>query len=200
MRTESAARRLYPRITDTDWLVLRELRSAIEDFAALTAGQGKAAIDFGCGSKPYRTIFESKGMIYRGADFTDADILINDEGRVDARSASFDLVLSFQVLEHVRNVGNYLSEAHRLLHKSGWLILSTHGTWLYHPHPEDHRRWTRHGLIVELADHGFETVNCASILGPPLVDDVATPDLCLSRMPTTSRHRTTVGERILPSP
>jgi hypothetical protein len=26
--------------------------------------------------------------------------------------------------------------------------------------------WTRHGLIVELADHGFETVNCASILGP----------------------------------
>jgi SAM-dependent methyltransferase len=146
MRTESAARRLYPRITDTDWLVLRELRSAIEDFAALTAGQGKAAIDFGCGSKPHRTIFESKGMIYRGAEFTDADILINDEGRVDARSASFDLVLSFQVLEHVRNVGNYLSEAHRLLHKSGWLILSTHGTWLYHPHPEDHRSVQRQHL------------------------------------------------------
>src|SRR5271154_4713638 len=71
MRTESAKRRLYPRITDTDWLGLRELRSAIEDFAALTAGQGKAAIDFGCGSQPYRSIFESKGTIYRGADFSD---------------------------------------------------------------------------------------------------------------------------------
>jgi SAM-dependent methyltransferase len=166
MQTETAERRLYPRITDTDWLVLRELRSAVEGFAALTADRGKVAIDFGCGSEPYRSIFESKGTVYRGADFTDADILINDEGRVDARSASFDLVLSFQVLEHVHNVGNYLSEAHRLLHKGGWLILSTHGTWLYHPHPEDHRRWTRHGLIVEMADHGFETVKCASVLGP----------------------------------
>ncbi|MGC2221062.1 MAG: methyltransferase domain-containing protein [Methylocella sp.] len=90
----------------------------------MTAGQGKIAIDFGCGSEPYRSIFESKGTIYRGADFTDADILISDDGRVDARSASFDLVLSFQVLEHVRNVGNYLSEAHRLLLEPGFIILT----------------------------------------------------------------------------
>jgi SAM-dependent methyltransferase len=70
------------------------------------------------------------------------------------------------VLEHVANVDIYLSEALRLLRPGGWMILSTHGTWLYHPHPEDHRRWTRTGLISELGRHGFETTACIPILGP----------------------------------
>jgi hypothetical protein len=45
-------------------------------------------------------------------------------------------------------------------------VLSTHGTWLYHPHPEDHRRWTRQGLIAELAGYGFAVSDCAAVAGP----------------------------------
>jgi len=80
-----------------------------------------------------------RGLIYQGADIGSADIIIQESGRVDTADASADLVLSFQVLEHVRDVGQYLGEALRILRDDGWLILSTHGTWLYHPHPEDHR-------------------------------------------------------------
>lgn len=166
MHTESAQRRLHPRIVDSDWLVLREMRPAIRKLAARVAGDGKLAIDLGCGSQPYRAIFDALGVIYRGADFGNADVLIHENGRVDAADASADLVLSFQVLEHVRNVGQYLGEARRILREGGWLILSTHGTWLYHPHPEDHRRWTRHGLLAEIACHGFETTECIPVLGP----------------------------------
>ena len=75
-------------------------------------------------------------------------------------------MLSFQVLEHVRDVDRYLDEARRILRDEGWLILSTHGTWLYHPHPEDHRRWTREGLLAEIGRHGFETTQCIPVLGP----------------------------------
>jgi SAM-dependent methyltransferase len=166
MDTQSTRRRLYPSIIDTDWLVLRGMRPAIEKFAAQAAGPGKLAVDFGCGTQPYRPIFESLRVNYRGADFSGSDIVIDDSGYLRFDDASADLVLSFQVLEHVRDVGRYLSEARRILRDDGWLILSTHGSWLYHPHPEDHRRWTRQGLLAELATYGFETDKCIPIVGP----------------------------------
>jgi len=159
-------RRLRPRMIDSDWLVLRELRSAIEKIAAQVAAGGQVAIDLGCGSQPYRSIFAARGLVYRGADFGNAEIRIHEGGCVEAADRSADLVLSFQVLEHVRDVRKYLGEALRILRDNGWLILSTHGTWLYHPHPEDHRRWTRQGLLAEMATHGFETTECIPVLGP----------------------------------
>ena len=142
------------------------MRSAIEDLADRVAAEGKVAIDVGCGSQPYRSIFASRGLIYRGADIDVGDIHIDKSGRVETADGSADIVLSFQVLEHVRDVDVYLGEARRILRDQGWLILSTHGTWLYHPHPEDHRRWTREGLLAEIARHGFETTECISVLGP----------------------------------
>jgi hypothetical protein len=46
------------------------------------------------------------------------------------------------------------------------MLLSTHGTWLYHPHPTDFRRWTREGLIVDLEREGF-TIECLdAVVGP----------------------------------
>jgi SAM-dependent methyltransferase len=166
MDTESARRRLHPRMIDSDWLVLREMRPAIEKVAAQVARAGQVAIDLGCGSRPYRSIFDSREVIYQGADLGSADIRIDADGRALVADSSADLVLSFQVLEHVRDIGRYLGEALRILRSDGWLILSTHGTWLYHPHPEDHRRWTRQGLLAELAHHGFETTECIPVLGP----------------------------------
>lgn len=166
MDTECAGRRLNPRITDTDWLVLRGMRPAIGRLATQAAAPGQRAIDFGCGSQPYRPIFESRGIEYLGADFSGAEVKIDASGRVALPDASADLVLSFQVLEHVGDVARYLGEAQRILRRGGWLLLSTHGTWLYHPHPEDHRRWTRAGLVAELAQHGFETTECIAVLGP----------------------------------
>jgi SAM-dependent methyltransferase len=159
-------RRLRPRMIDSDWLVLRRMRAAIETMASNVTAGARVAIDMGCGSQPYRSLFAARGLVYRGADFENAEIRIQESGRVEAADGSADLVLSFQVLEHVRDVGRYLGEALRILRNDGWLILSTHGTWLYHPHPEDHRRWTRQGLLTELANHGFETTQCIAVLGP----------------------------------
>jgi len=166
MDTERAGRRLNPRITDTDWLVLRGMRSAIGRLAARLGGAGQQAVDFGCGAAPYRPIFTARGIEYLGADFAGAEVHIEADGRVALPDRSADLVLSFQVLEHVRDVGRYLSEARRILKPGGSLLLSTHGTWLYHPHPEDHRRWTRAGLLAELTQQGFAPVECIPVLGP----------------------------------
>jgi len=53
-----------------------------------------------------------------------------------------------------------------LLRDDGILLLSTHGTWLYHPHPGDYRRWTRPGLIDELGRRGLAVERTISLVGP----------------------------------
>jgi SAM-dependent methyltransferase len=85
---------------------------------------------------------------------------------VDLPSGSAAGVVSFQVLEHVWDLDWYLGECHRLLQPGGWLLLSTHGTWLYHPHPTDYRRWTRDGLKEELKARGFAVEEVRPAVGP----------------------------------
>jgi SAM-dependent methyltransferase len=160
-------RRLNPRPFDTDWLVLKGLRSVIASRVPAITRSGAVALDFGCGSRPYEALFTSSGARYLGADVDGSpDVAIDSKGRLQAPDGSSDLLLSFQVLEHVRDLQTYLSEARRVLRSDGWMMLSTHGTWLYHPHPEDHRRWTRDGLIGDITAHGFKVVECVPIVGP----------------------------------
>jgi SAM-dependent methyltransferase len=167
MTSAEQSRRHNPRLVDTDWLVLKDLRAAIASEAPAIARDGTTALDFGCGSQPYQSIFTSAGARYLGADFDQhRDFHIDGDGRLNAPDSSVDLVLSFQVLEHVRDIATYFSEAKRVLRPDGWLMLSTHGTWFYHPHPEDHRRWTRTGLIAEMGQQGFEVVESIPIVGP----------------------------------
>jgi len=102
-----------------------------------------------------------------GADISGTpDIAIAADGTLDAPDAGYDLLLSFQVLEHVRDLDTYFAEARRVLRPDGRMLLSTHGTWLYHPHPEDHRRWTREGLLAEISSRGFEVIECRPVVGP----------------------------------
>lgn len=160
-------RRSRPRLWDTDWLVLRGMHAAIEHFAGRIAAPGKTALDFGCGAKPYAPLFAAREVAYIGADLGGAaDVMIRADGSLEAADRSADLVLSFQVLEHVRDLDTYLREARRVLRDDGQMLLSTHGTWLYHPHPEDHRRWTREGLIGDLTAGGFDVIECIPVVGP----------------------------------
>lgn len=165
--TNDPVRRLKPRMIDSDWLVMRGMAREIRRLAAELGAPGAVVIDYGCGNMPYRPLFEAAGCRYLGADFDGApDIAISPDGRIDAADASADLVVSFQVLEHVRDLGRYFAEARRVLKPGGRLLLSTHGTWLYHPHPEDHRRWTRQGLIADMETHGFAVTSCEAVVGP----------------------------------
>jgi SAM-dependent methyltransferase len=160
-------RRLHPRLYDTDWLVLRGMREAIERLAQRIITPGKAVLDFGCGAMPYAPVFTSRGAVYRGADLGSGhEVEIRPDGTISAADRTAELVVSFQVLEHVRDIDTYLREAGRVLVADGQMVLSTHGTWLYHPHPEDHRRWTRPGLIAEIERHGFEVLECIPVVGP----------------------------------
>jgi len=161
--------RAQPRIWDLGWLVLRRQNEAIRRLLANPAVplRGARVLDFGCGSRPYEAWFRDAGAQYQGADLDGAhEVAMRPDGSLAAADASFDLVSSFQVLEHVWNLDLYLGEARRVLKPGGSLLLSTHGSWFYHPHPGDYRRWTREGLRREVETRGFRLVEMRSVVGP----------------------------------
>lgn len=161
------ARRGSPKIWHADWLVLAPLAQVIGDQIKAFVAPPATIVDFGCGDMPYKACIESSGIRYIGADIdAGADMLIETSGRLELIDGTVDAILSAQVLEHVRDLDSYCFEIHRLLTDSGTLFLSTHGTWLYHPHPEDHRRWTGPGLIAEVEARGFKVDEIIPIIGP----------------------------------
>lgn len=160
-------RRENPRIWDTDWMVLRSLSRRLREQARDYVRPRALMVDLGCGDMPYAEMMRQLNIDYRGADIGGGGALqIDSFGRVPLPTGSADAVISVQVLEHVRDLDVYCDEIRRLLTKDGVLLLSTHGTWLYHPHPEDHRRWTRTGLIADLADRGLIVEDVDAIVGP----------------------------------
>src|SRR5262245_485168 len=135
--------------------------------ATLRSGDGRLVVDMGCGDMPYRTLVESRGARYVGCDIDpDAPVQITPGQPVPLDDASATLVVSFQVLEHVWDLTWYLGECRRLLAPGGRLLLSTHGTWLYHPHPTDYRRWTKDGLVREIEAQGFTVERITGLVGP----------------------------------
>jgi SAM-dependent methyltransferase len=163
-------RRLKPRIwRDHDWYVMRDLRAAIEHFLAHAAQlrPGQRVLDLGCGDRPYAPLLADRQAVYVACDLDgEVDVRIRPGCPVDLPDASADGIVSFQVLEHVWDLDWYLGECRRLLKPGGWLLLSTHGNWLYHPHPTDFRRWTRDGLTQELETRGLAVQEVRSLLGP----------------------------------
>lgn len=161
--------RTRPTIWDPNWHVLRRLAQEIRRTLAnpALALDGASVLDFGCGTRPYEAWFKAAGARYQGADIDRPhEILVAEDGTLAAQDASFDMVVSFQVLEHVWDVAAYLSESRRVLKPGGWLLLSTHGTWFYHPHPGDYRRWTGEGLRREVEAQGFRLLEMRAVVGP----------------------------------
>lgn len=158
---DSGARRLNPRIWDSDYVLLKRIRESLESALVKYVhplGASTKLVDYGCGDLPYKKLVERYVSMYIACDLEGnklADLHPDQDGRLPLDSASIDVVMSIQVLEHVSDVESYLSECNRLLKEGGLLILSTHGWWTHHPYPQDLRRWTYEGLKYELGRFGF---------------------------------------------
>jgi SAM-dependent methyltransferase len=152
-REQYVNRRLRPSLRDQDYLVLKDLHQLVSQFAQAARGR---VFDYGCGGAPYRTLFHCQQ--YVAADVTPGphvDVLLGADGFSGEPAASYDAVLSTQVLEHVADPAAYLQECYRILKPGGHLILSTHGMIEEHGCPDDYYRWTSRGLERLVADHGF---------------------------------------------
>lgn len=164
-------RRLRPRIWHHDYLLMKKVSEAFAGLMSthLVGATDLRVVDYGCGDKPYEPLFGRIASAYCAADISanaSADVILDERGRLPLPGASADVVISAQVLEHVPDVSLYLQECCRVLKQKGTLLLSTHGTWIYHPHPTDYRRWTKFGLEHEIEQAGFSIAEVRSCIGP----------------------------------
>ena len=120
-------------------------------------------LDFGCGSKPYKSLF-TQAIEYIGVDVEneghnhdneDVDFYY-DGVSLPFKTESFDSVLCSEVLEHVPNIDIILDELNRVLVSEGKLLVTVPFVWPEHELPFDFRRFTVNGLTQIIENHGFE--------------------------------------------
>ena len=146
--------RLTPPLSELNHLSFTDLRTVVERFADRVGG---SLFDYGSGGAPYRPLFQSVTQYVR-ADVTPGpavDRLLPASGLTEEPAASYDAVLSTQVLEHVPDPDAYLGECARLLKPGGRMLVTTHGMFEEHGCPHDYHRWTSRGLENAIAHAGL---------------------------------------------
>ena len=133
------------------------LRDAIVTFAPSLKGN---ILDVGCGSQPYRRYFKCNEYIGLDIDTNSnrqakvADYFY-DGSRFPFNDSSFDSVLCNQVLEHVFNPQQFLSEIRRILKPGGRILLTVPFVWDEHEQPYDYARYTTFGLRQLFEEQGL---------------------------------------------
>ncbi len=127
----------------------------------LLPGLSGEVLDVGCGRKPYRQLTRATRYVGVDIDTPATRALAAADVYYDGRTlpfpdASFDAVLSSQVLEHVFTPAEFLREIHRVLRPGGVLLLATPFVWDEHEQPQDYGRYSSFGLKDLLQKNGFE--------------------------------------------
>lgn len=101
---------------------------------------------------------------------TGAERNFNLEEKFPLTDASYDAVLTLNVLEHVFNYPSVLSESHRIMKRGGILVLAVPFLIPVHPSPHDHWRFTGETLRKIIADAGFSSIEITTLgTGPGAV-------------------------------
>lgn len=124
--------------------------------------QGKT-LDVGCGQKPYQDFCNSSEYVGLEIDSPEnrahkkADYFY-DGLHFPFQNEEFDSIVTNQVLEHVFNPTEFLSEVNRVLKKKGNLLLTVPFVWDEHEQPYDYARYSSFGIASLLEKHGFEII------------------------------------------
>ncbi len=123
-------------------------------------------LDVGCGQKPYRSIFKNAteyiGMDIEqsGHDHSNEDIDVFYDGKTfPFGNETFDSIVCNEVLEHVFNPSEFLSEMHRVLKKGGKVLLTVPFVWDEHEQPYDYARYSSFGLKYLVESNGFTVLD-----------------------------------------
>lgn len=132
----------------------------ISGYSGLLKGR---LLDVGCGTKPYKNLFDVNEYI--GLEYNSS--LARERGVAEYyynghafpfEDESFDSILCNQVLEHVFNPDEFLSEITRVLKPSGKLLLTVPFVWDEHEQPYDYARYSTFGLKHLLERSGLSII------------------------------------------
>lgn len=121
-------------------------------------------LDFGCGNKPYKELFNVDEYIgldisKSGHNHENEDIDVFYDGKkIPFPDNYFDSVFSTEVFEHIFNIEEVLKEIHRVMKDEGILLITLPFVWDEHEIPYDFARYTSFGIEYILKQRGFEVI------------------------------------------
>ena len=141
------------------YFIRKRLVVALKSLAPELTGN---LLDFGCGAKPYQSLFTNVDKYTgidienEGHDHQNEQIDVYYDGEIiPFDNETFDAVLSSEVLEHVPNVDACLKEIGRVLKSHGKLLITVPFVWQEHELPFDFRRFSSTGIKKQLIDNGY---------------------------------------------
>lgn len=142
------------------FIARKELAGKIKSLSEEINGR---ILDVGCGTKPYLSFFnytEYIGLEFdTGIDSEKKEADYYYDGKTfPFESESFDSIICNQVLEHVFEPKEFLSEFYRVLKPGGKLLLTVPFIWDEHEQPYDFARYSSFGLIYLFEQSGFKVL------------------------------------------
>ena len=143
------------------YFVRHGIKNGVEKYAGHLSGR---MMDFGCGSKPYRSLFSVEqyiGVDYEneGHPHENEQIDVFYDGKhLPFENGFFDSVLCSEVFEHVFNLDEILLELNRVLKPEGRMLITCPFVWNEHEIPYDYARYSRFALESQLRKAGFEMI------------------------------------------
>ncbi|TAL62251.1 MAG: class I SAM-dependent methyltransferase [Bacteroidetes bacterium] len=146
---------------NSNYIVSRGTSTGIRKHSGYMKGK---MLDFGCGTKPYRSLFKVDQHI--GVDIVN-QAHTNDISRIDKfydgktipfGDGYFDSLFSSEVLTHIFNIDEVMKELNRVLKKGGHFLLTVPFVWKENEKPNDSVRYTEHGIQDLLEKSGFEII------------------------------------------
>lgn len=154
---------------------------------------GDRALDIGCGTGEFTAALAQAGAHPIGVDVAEAALerarsrhpeldfrLVPIDGPLPLEDGSFDLVWASEVIEHVADTAQWLSEVRRVLAADGRLLVTTpsHGRLrvalggverFSNPLGDHLHLYTSGSLRTLLGEFGFGEVRVRAVEGPPLL-------------------------------
>lgn len=161
MNTERIPYIFNPDILFSGYFVRHRLLEGITKHASKLGG---VMLDFGCGSKPYKSLFKVDkyvGLDYDGEGHCHQNEQIDyyyDGKKIPFADNTFDSVFTTEVFEHVFNLPEILPEIKRVMKKDALILITCPFAIAEHETPVDFARYSSFGLKHLMESNGFEII------------------------------------------
>lgn len=152
-----------------NWLAMKINNQSFRKWSKSFGGR---TIDMGCGAAQYKSQILEIVDEYIGVDWKNG---LHDQSHVDIfadlnvnlpfTDGYADTIVSFQVIEHLREPDRFLAECFRTLKNGGCMFVSVPFMWHVHEAPFDFFRYTRYGLDYLFAKNGFVDIEIEETTG-----------------------------------
>jgi len=122
-------------------------------------------LDFGCGTKPYKTLFSVNKYIgidlyeNEGHELPTNEIdVFYDGDKLPFQDNHFDSVYSSEVFEHVFNLSEILLDINRVHKREGLMLITMPFVWQEHEIPNDFGRYTSYGIKSVFEKCNYEII------------------------------------------